>query len=184
MRIADANIMTCMGGLQCLCKTLFLKEIATMKFGQFLTMLLCAISLFSCSKKDDNNVITPIVFPPATIYATRLTLNNVNTNNVPAGQSINYIKVQMYAGNVLLVTSDNISLNNLPTFDNFSGPAFSYSNKAYDLKYTAYLTNSSSVLLGTVHLELKDYSSDTYPKPQSLFYNVDGFAGTLELSYN
>jgi len=153
-------------------------------FSLFLGLCLAVVSFSSCKKSsDDNNNNPNPVYPPTSIFANSLTYNNINT--AAAGTTIYDVYAEMYGSNVLLAKFNGVSMSNLPATQYTTGVStFAYANfKEYDLKF--YGTDIAGQLhnLGSVHLALKDYSSDTYPQPVSLFFNSNGFAGTLELGY-
>jgi len=154
-------------------------------FSLFLGLCLAIVSFSSCKKSSDNNNDPGPVSPPATIIANSITMNNVNISAVPSG-SVYLVYVELYSGNVLLAKSYGVDIKALPNTTTFEGTnTFAYASfKTYDLKYYSVDINGQSHYLGTVPLALKDYSSETYPKPSSMFYNTNGFAGTLEFGYN
>jgi len=151
----------------------------------FLGCCLAIIAMSSCSKSSgDNNNNPHPVYPPTSISAMAIHFNNINTSIVPANDPVYSVYVELYADNVLLAKSSDCYVSTFPDYVTFQGDrTFSYSIKEYDLKYYGHAPSGQTYTLGTVHLALKDYSSDTYPEPTAMFFNTNSFAGTLDFLY-
>jgi hypothetical protein len=149
-----------------------------------------AISMFvlmtfifaGCKKTDSTNKNTnPPVTAPSKILPSGITLNNI------AVSPIVNIKLFSSTDNLLLYNfgDGNVAATELPKqwYGSSSYTPFSYSIKSY---YLAFYTENNlyqPVEAGRVSFKLSDYSSDSIPKPGEMFYNQNGWAGTVTFSY-
>lgn len=150
----------------------------------FLGLCITIAAFSSCKKNDSGPDNTNPPQAPTNIILQSLNINNVNDANFPAGNTLYNYEVDVYSGNVLVGKTSRVSKGQLPYSTGFEGVNyFSYNMKEYDLKFYGLDINDARYPLGTVRLALRDYSSDTYPQPSAMFFNTNGFAGTLYLSY-
>jgi hypothetical protein len=140
------------------------------------------ISFAGCKKTDtaDKNT-NPAVTAPSKILPSGITLNNI------AVSPIVDIKLFSSADSLLLYNfgDGRVTAAELPKqwYGGSSYTPFSYSIQSYYLVF--YTTNNFSqpVEGGRVSFKLSDYSSDSIPKPGEMFYNQNGWAGTVTFSY-
>lgn len=118
--------------------------------------------------------------PPDKIAVSGLTMNNIATSPLK--------NVKIYSTDGVLRYNFEMTYqadeNDLPTnISAFGSTDFPYSVNEFDLVFYTLNNVFQETEAGRITLKLADYSGDSIPKPAELFFNKNGWAGTLRLAY-